>query len=197
MTCRIWSCSSPSANLDSMKTNLSIKETWNRDGRRRCPGKFAAAAAGHAGRHDLRAAGARPSQGGSAMIPMKHLHVIQGEDPSVVNRPKSILAESDIVCFGDVATLVPKRAILQIPKNYADRIQLATRRETSKLERVLRCQPWLDHHGGSEPDTGGRQRAARRGDEDSNDKKRQPDRRHLSRWSDFRAAAQGARREDL
>lgn len=56
--------------------------------------------------------------------PMRHLPATQGEDPSVVNRPKSILAESDIVCFGDVAALVPKRAILQIPKNYADRIQL-------------------------------------------------------------------------
>lgn len=56
--------------------------------------------------------------------PMQHLEPTKGEDPSVVNRPKSLLGESDIVSFGGFATLVPKRAILQIPKNYADRIQM-------------------------------------------------------------------------
>lgn len=56
--------------------------------------------------------------------PMRHLETIKGEDPSVVNRPQSILGSSDIISFGKFATLVPKRAILQIPKNYADRIQM-------------------------------------------------------------------------
>jgi hypothetical protein len=42
----------------------------------------------------------------------------------VVNRPKSLLDQSDIICFGNFATLVPKRAILQIPKNLAGRIQI-------------------------------------------------------------------------
>jgi hypothetical protein len=58
--------------------------------------------------------------------PMKSLKTAVGADPSVVNRPKSIIAESDIVCFGGHATLVPKRAILVIPKNYADRIHFQT-----------------------------------------------------------------------
>lgn len=58
--------------------------------------------------------------------PMKSLKATVGADPSVVNRPKSILAESDVVCFGGYATLVPKRAILMTPKNYADRIHFQT-----------------------------------------------------------------------
>ena len=56
--------------------------------------------------------------------PMKLLAETQGADPSVVNRPKSLLDQSDIISFGNFATLVPKRAILQIPKNLAGRIQI-------------------------------------------------------------------------
>lgn len=59
-----------------------------------------------------------------SMDPMRHLEAIKGEDPSVVNRPQSLLGASDIISFGKFATLVPKRAILQIPKNYAGRIQM-------------------------------------------------------------------------
>jgi hypothetical protein len=47
-----------------------------------------------------------------------------GEDPSKVNRPESLLANSDILCFGGVAVLVPKRAILQSPSKLADRLKL-------------------------------------------------------------------------
>lgn len=53
------------------------------------------------------------------MDPMKSLPAAKGEDPSVANRPKDILAESDIISFRGLATLVPKRAILQVPKSYA------------------------------------------------------------------------------
>ena len=56
--------------------------------------------------------------------PMKNMPVVTGADPAVVFRPKDILSESDIVAFQGVATLVPKRAILQIPKNYQDRIAM-------------------------------------------------------------------------
>lgn len=56
--------------------------------------------------------------------PMRNLKPMFGPDPSVLNRPKDILTESDIVCFRKFATLVPKRAILMIPKNYFDRIHL-------------------------------------------------------------------------
>ncbi len=54
--------------------------------------------------------------------PMKGLAASKLEDP-VKNAPKDILSQSDIISFGGSATLVPKRAIIQIPKNYADRIK--------------------------------------------------------------------------
>ena len=54
--------------------------------------------------------------------PMKNLPVSTLEDP-VKNMPKDLLSQSDIISFGGAATLVPKRAIIQIPKNYADRIK--------------------------------------------------------------------------
>lgn len=56
--------------------------------------------------------------------PMKKLPATQGEDPSVVNRSKDILAESDIISFRGVATLVPKRAVLQIPNSCTERMKL-------------------------------------------------------------------------
>jgi hypothetical protein len=54
--------------------------------------------------------------------PIKKLEAATGVDPSVVNRPKDLLSESDILCFGGIATLVPKRAILLSPANFADRV---------------------------------------------------------------------------
>lgn len=56
--------------------------------------------------------------------PMKNLPAAKGEDPSMVNRPKDILSDSDIISFRGLATLVPKRAILQIPKNHAELIKM-------------------------------------------------------------------------
>lgn len=56
--------------------------------------------------------------------PMKNMPLAKGEDPSVVNRPKDLISQSDIISFLGYATLVPKRAILQIPKNYRDRITM-------------------------------------------------------------------------
>lgn len=55
--------------------------------------------------------------------PMKRLKPAGGEDPSVVNRPKDLLASSDILSFGGNSTLVPKRAILAMPKGVADRVK--------------------------------------------------------------------------
>jgi hypothetical protein len=56
--------------------------------------------------------------------PTKHLTAATGEDPSVVNRPKSLLGDSDFICYGRYAALVPKRAILQTPKNFAERLKM-------------------------------------------------------------------------
>ncbi len=53
--------------------------------------------------------------------PMKHMAPSNIENPAV-NRPKDILTESDVLCYQGMATLVPKRAILQIAKNYEGRV---------------------------------------------------------------------------
>jgi hypothetical protein len=56
--------------------------------------------------------------------PMKALAESKLEDPAK-NLPKDLIGQSDLISFGGYATLVPKRAILQIPKAYADRIHFA------------------------------------------------------------------------
>jgi len=48
--------------------------------------------------------------------PLKQMKPSKGEDPSVVNRPQDLISQSDIISFQGIQTLVPKRAILQIPK---------------------------------------------------------------------------------
>ena len=58
--------------------------------------------------------------------PMKNLPVSKGVDPLVANPRRSLLAESDMVSFGGFATLIPKRAILQIPKGFSDRVKIET-----------------------------------------------------------------------
>lgn len=55
--------------------------------------------------------------------PMTKLAPSTGADPAKVNQPGDLLANSDVVCFGGRATLVPKRAILQIPAALADRMK--------------------------------------------------------------------------
>lgn len=53
--------------------------------------------------------------------PMKNMAESKLEDPAV-NLPKDLISQSDLISFNGLATLVPKRAILQIPKSFADRI---------------------------------------------------------------------------
>lgn len=69
--------------------------------------------------------------------PMKHLAVATGEDPSKANQPTDILADSDIISFHGLATLVPKRAILQTPQAYAGYL---------KMEPGSRFVGWLDFY---------------------------------------------------
>lgn len=69
--------------------------------------------------------------------PMKKLAPATGEDPSVVNRPKDLLSQSDIISFRGMATLVPKRAILQIPSACKDLI---------KLEPGAKIVSWADFY---------------------------------------------------
>lgn len=54
--------------------------------------------------------------------PMQHLAKAEGGDPSKVNRPDDLLAQSDILCYNGLATLVPKRAILASPAAHQERL---------------------------------------------------------------------------
>lgn len=69
--------------------------------------------------------------------PMRDMKHIKGSDPSLVNPPKDLISESDILCFRGMATLVPKRAILNIPKNLADRL---------KFQAGSGIQSWADFY---------------------------------------------------
>jgi hypothetical protein len=63
-------------------------------------------------------------QQSSKIDPMKGMEPSNGADPSTVNRPVNLLEQSDIICFGDLATLVPKRAILATPAHLKERLAL-------------------------------------------------------------------------
>lgn len=69
--------------------------------------------------------------------PMRKLKPATGDDPTLVNQPKDLISESDILCFNGMATLVPKQAVLNIPKNLADRL---------KFQPGAKIQGWLDFY---------------------------------------------------
>jgi hypothetical protein len=69
--------------------------------------------------------------------PMRNMPPAKGGDPTLVNQPQDILASSDIVCFGGDATLVPKRAIMSMPKNLSDRM---------KFQPGSRIMGWADFY---------------------------------------------------
>ncbi len=71
--------------------------------------------------HDQLALKLRKSQ---QTDPMRILPQANGEDPSKVNQPVNLLEQSDIISFGGLATLVPKRAILATPANHKDRLTM-------------------------------------------------------------------------
>ena len=54
---------------------------------------------------------------------MKLMPEATGKDPAK-NLPKDLLSQSDVLCFGGMTTLVPKRAILLIPKPLTGRTQI-------------------------------------------------------------------------
>jgi hypothetical protein len=56
--------------------------------------------------------------------PMKKLPAANESDPAK-DIPKDLISQSDILCFDGTFTLVPKRAILAIPNNLANRMRLA------------------------------------------------------------------------
>lgn len=58
--------------------------------------------------------------------PARHELPDQSKDPSKKNQPQDILSRSDILCFNGIATLVPKQAILAVPRQFADRVGMKT-----------------------------------------------------------------------
>ncbi len=54
--------------------------------------------------------------------PTKKFVKATGEDASVKNKVGNILDSSEFITYNGFTTLVPKNALLQIPKSYADRI---------------------------------------------------------------------------
>ncbi len=45
------------------------------------------------------------------------------QDPSTLERPADLISRAEILCYGGALTLVPKRAVLQYPEKYADRLK--------------------------------------------------------------------------
>jgi hypothetical protein len=54
--------------------------------------------------------------------PMPVFKPAEGADPTVITRPQSLIARSDILSFQGRSTLVPKRALIHVPKGMADRL---------------------------------------------------------------------------
>jgi hypothetical protein len=67
--------------------------------------------------------------------PMRNMPPAKGADPSVVNQPKDLISQSDIICYNGTATLVPKRAILNLP---------AAMQERLKFQQGSKIVSWLD-----------------------------------------------------
>ena len=63
--------------------------------------------------------------------PMRKLAPAKAVGPAAVHQPRDLLSQSDIICFGGMATLVPKHAILHIPAKLADRLKF---KEGSKIQ---------------------------------------------------------------
>ena len=58
--------------------------------------------------------------------PVVKLRPAEGPDPTKVNRPESIVKDSDFLSFNGKMTLVPKLAILHTPSNMADRVKFVS-----------------------------------------------------------------------
>jgi hypothetical protein len=58
----------------------------------------------------------------NASISLKALPQTKNTDPAKDYMAKGILEDSDIICFGGTATLLPKQAILATPATFKDRI---------------------------------------------------------------------------
>lgn len=69
--------------------------------------------------------------------PTRKLKPAKGPDPALTNAPLDLISQSDILCLGGHATLVPKRAVLHIPENLALRL---------KFQPGVQIQSWADFY---------------------------------------------------
>lgn len=69
--------------------------------------------------------------------PMRGMSVVETKDPSKENQPVDILESSDIICFNGLATLVPKRAILQVPSSCRGRLSFVPGSKILSWDRFL------------------------------------------------------------
>lgn len=69
--------------------------------------------------------------------PMRTMQPAKGADPSVVNQPQGIISQSDVICYNGTATLVPKRAILNLPAAMQSRL---------KFQPGAKLMSWSDFH---------------------------------------------------
>src|SRR6476620_6663117 len=70
------------------------------------------------GENQLRAMAQKASLPMARVLPPANLK----EDPSKVNQPEDLISRSDIISYGGMTTLVPKRAIIQLPPSLAQRV---------------------------------------------------------------------------
>ena len=54
--------------------------------------------------------------------PMSKLEKSEGKDPAQQNQPQNLIESSDLISFQGLTTLVPKRAIMQLPEKFKDRV---------------------------------------------------------------------------
>lgn len=54
--------------------------------------------------------------------PMPVFKPVEGADPTVKNRPQSLIARSEFISYRGMTSLVPKRSVLHVPKAMADRL---------------------------------------------------------------------------
>ena len=54
--------------------------------------------------------------------PLPEFKPVEGADPTVANRPQSLIARSEFISYGGMTSLVPKRAVLHVPKEMVERL---------------------------------------------------------------------------
>ena len=76
--------------------------------------------------------------------PMSDFEPCDDPDPSHITPPKDLFAQSEVLCFGGVATLVPKHALLGIPAKFKARTKIANgARVLTWVEFLAKNRSWI------------------------------------------------------